>query len=129
MYTDKDGLKKVSKVPDYDYPVFDKPYYEEHPNGDIKHVRLPCVDDETQGTSSFFTIKLKLLALRIDGEVSYGNSIVAQTEWSEFHGALKRKQIDTQLLLLAMMAAQALIDAMQFMILKILIRALFLPKR
>ena len=62
-YTDKDGLKKVSKVPDYDYPVFDKPYYEEHPNGDIKHVRLPCVDDETQGTSSFFYDKIETLGI------------------------------------------------------------------
>ena len=86
---------------------------------------MPCVDDETQGTSSFFYDKVETLGIEDRWRGVVWEQHRRSDRVTEFPGALKRKQIDTQLLLLAMMAAQALIDAMQFMILKILIRALF----
>jgi hypothetical protein len=63
-------VKAVSKIPDHDYPVFDKPYYEEYPDGEIKHFRLPMmakfsnfINTTSEECISFFYDKVETLGL------------------------------------------------------------------
>lgn len=65
-------FKKVGKIPDYDYPVYNQPFYEEYSNGDIKHIRLPSTNAENSMITSFFYDKIETLGIcdRVSGGVN-----------------------------------------------------------
>ena len=67
--------KKVGKIPDYDYPVYSQPYYEEYSNGDIKHIRLPSTNPENSTITSFFYDKIETLGVsdRVSGGINLTN--------------------------------------------------------
>jgi hypothetical protein len=67
--------KKVGKIPDYDYPVYSQPYYEEYSNGDIKHIRLPSTNPENSTITSFFYDKIETLGVsdRVSGGINLAN--------------------------------------------------------
>jgi hypothetical protein len=67
--------KKVGKIPDYDYPVYSQPYYEEYSNGDIKHIRLPSTNAENSTITSFFYDKIETLGIsdRVSGGINLTN--------------------------------------------------------
>ena len=67
--------KKVGKIPDYDYPVYSQPYYEEYSNGDIKHIRLPATNPENSMITSFFYDKIETLGIsdRVSGGINLTN--------------------------------------------------------
>ena len=70
----KKCYKKVSKIPDYDYPVYNQPYYEEYSNGDIKHIRMPGQISSEAGSTvtSFFYDKIETVGIneRVKGGVN-----------------------------------------------------------
>ena len=70
----KKCYKKVVKIPDYDYPVYSQPYYEEYSNGDIKHIRMPgpIFSEAGSTVNSFFYDKIETVGIneRISGGVN-----------------------------------------------------------
>lgn len=70
----KKCYKKVVKIPDYDYPVYSQPYYEEYSNGDIKHIRMPgqIFSEAGSTVTSFFYDKIETVGIneRVRGGVN-----------------------------------------------------------